>query len=91
MARAVTTGRGSAGLAQLLWAPPVDPVDPESPERAVGRKPELELAGPVSPVLVADDWLVVLPESPVRAVGVTVPFTSPPAPLSMSASGSGRA
>src|SRR5947209_13101174 len=90
-------GAGSLWVAWTVWAPtfemtePVEPVDPESPERAAGANDAVELAGPVSPVLVAEDWLSVVPESPVRAVGVTVAFTSPPPPLSMSARGSGRA
>ena len=91
MARATRRGAGSLGSAWTVWALPVEPVDPESPERAAGRKAAVELAGPVSPVLVAEDWLRVVPESPVRAVGMTVPFTSPPSPLSVSARGSGRA
>jgi hypothetical protein len=70
---------------------PVEPVDPESPERATGVKEAVELAGPVSPALVAEDWLLVVPESPVRAVGVPAALTSPPLPLSVSARGSGRA
>src|SRR5437660_4715074 len=69
---------GSAEV-RSVWAPPVEPVAPESPERAVGVNHAVELAGPVSPVLVADDWLRVCPESPVRAVGVTAARTWPPA------------
>src|SRR5205807_3458464 len=90
-ARATRSGAGSIGVACAVCVPPVDPVEPESPERATGLNHAVELAGPVSPVLVADDWLRVRPESPVRAVGVTVAFTSPPLPLSMSARGSGWA
>src|SRR5437588_8197671 len=91
VARAASSGAGSLGVAWRVWAPPVEPVAPESPERAVGVNEAVELAGPVSPVLVAEDWLRVWPESPVRAVGVTVAFTSAPAPLSVSARGSGKA
>src|SRR4051812_10795728 len=55
VARAMKRGAGSLGPAWTVWAPPVEPVDPESPERATGRKAAVELAGPVSPVLVAED------------------------------------
>jgi hypothetical protein len=51
------SGAGSAGAAWIECAPPVEPVDPEPPERATGRKDAVEVAGPVSPVLVAEDWL----------------------------------
>src|SRR5205085_432832 len=71
VARAARSGRGSPAAVRVLWAPPVEPVGPESPERANGMNEAVELAGPVSPVLVAEDWLRVRPESPVRAVGVT--------------------
>jgi hypothetical protein len=91
VALAIRIGEGSLAAFWAVCAPPVEPVDPESPEPAAGMKNADELAGPVAPVLVADDWLRVCPESPVRAVGVTTPFTSPPAPLSMSASGNGFA
>src|SRR5437764_12826887 len=91
VARAMSNGAGSIGVARRVFAPPVEPVDPESPERAAGMKTAVELAGPVLPVLVADDCERVWPESPVCAVGVTVALTSPPAPLSMSASGSALA
>jgi len=89
MARAAASLSGALGVVKAVWAPPVEPVDPESPDSAAGLNKALELAGPVSPVLVAEDWLLVRPESPVCAVGVTVALTSPPPPPSVSASGRG--
>src|SRR5438105_10501429 len=82
--------RASAtGAAPCPAVPPpevlVEPVSPESPERARGEKVAVELAGPVSPVLVAEDWLVVAPESPLRAEGLISARTAPPSPPPKSA------
>ena len=60
--------------------PFVSPVAPEEPDAAVGLEPAEDDAGPVSPVLVADDWALTSPELPERAVGTTVTSTLPPRP-----------
>src|SRR5438067_607057 len=83
MARAVTTGRGSAGLAQLLWAPPVDPVHPDSPDRAL----PVAVASPVLPESPEDAFLPdaspVEPDDPDRATGAADPVDAahPVSPL----------
>src|SRR4051812_12249899 len=56
------------------------PVAPEPPESAVGLEPADDDAGPVSPVLVADDCALTLPELPEIAVETTVTSTLPPRP-----------
>src|SRR5205085_11872447 len=45
-----------------------------------GAVPTLEDAGPVSPLLVAEDWAVEAPEAPEVARGSMVAWTLPPAP-----------
>src|SRR5437588_6340753 len=60
--------------------PLVSPVVPEAPEAAVGLEPADDDAGPVSPVLVAEDWALTSPELPEMAVGTTVTSTLPPRP-----------
>jgi hypothetical protein len=57
-----------------------EPVEPEAPEVALGAEKAVEEAGPVSPVLVAEDWAVTSPEFPEIAVGTAVTCTSPPSP-----------
>src|SRR5438105_44073 len=61
-------------------ASPVVPVLPELPEMATGLASAVEVAGPVSPVLVADDWAIAAPESPLIAVGDESSSASPPSP-----------
>ena len=62
-------------LMPVLMAPavrftlPVSPVLPESPDTAVGLPTAVELAPPVSPVLVAEDCAVEAPELPEKALG----------------------
>src|SRR5438270_7086167 len=72
----------AAGLvtSALEWTSPVLPVEPESPEMATGLDTDVDDAGPVLPVLVADDWATAAPESPVMASGFTSTDTSPPLP-----------
>src|SRR5439155_1277464 len=72
--------RAWAAALAATGAGPVSPVGPESPESTTGLEIAVEVAGPVSPVLVAEDWAVEAPESPEAAVGSTVPRTSPPSP-----------
>src|SRR5947209_4220871 len=75
-------------LALIVWlsivpstlASPVVPVLPELPEMATGLASAVEVAGPVSPVLVADDWAIAAPESPLIAVGDESSSASPPSP-----------
>ena len=55
-------------------------MSPESPDIAVGLPTAVELAPPVSPVLVEEDWAHEAPESPDTAVGVWLAFTLPPSP-----------
>jgi hypothetical protein len=66
--------------ATLEWTSPVLPVEPELPEMATGLDTDVDDAGPVLPVLVADDWATADPESPVMASGLTSMATSPPLP-----------
>ena len=61
-------------------ASPVPPVLPEFPEMATGLASAVEEAGPVLPVLVADDWAMAAPELPLKAVGDCVRLASPPSP-----------
>ena len=49
---------------RLAVAAPVGPMAPESPERARPLETAVELAGPVLPVLVADDCARTSPEFP---------------------------
>src|SRR5205085_11416644 len=79
------SGRAVPLMAVLIapavsFTSPVLPVSPESPETATGLPTAVELAPPVSPVLVAEDCAVDAPELPDRALGVWEPFTSPPSP-----------
>src|SRR5207248_10843432 len=60
--------------------PVASPVAPDEPEVASGVELAAELAEPVLPVLVADDWATAVPESPEMAVGMTVTSTDPPPP-----------
>src|SRR2546427_526057 len=53
---------------------------PESPETADGSEMALEEAGPVAPVLVAEDWAVEAPELPEAATGSMVALMPPPLP-----------
>src|SRR2546423_14027539 len=64
----------------LTLASPVVPVMPESPEMATGLASAVEVAGPVSPVLVADDWAMAAPELPLIAEGDCVRLALPPSP-----------
>jgi len=61
-------------------AEPVEPVGPERPDRASGKDTEYETALPVRPELVALDWALVSPESPVSAAGLAVTDAEPPGP-----------
>ena len=61
-------------------ASPVEPVRPESPDVATGSDVAVELASPVAPVLVAEDWPTTAPESPERVVGVMTRSEPPPVP-----------
>src|SRR5207248_10073110 len=65
---------------RLLSADPVLPVGPELPETSSGLEAALAVAGPVSPVLVADDCAVDAPDPPEVALGSNVPCTEPPSP-----------
>jgi hypothetical protein len=58
----------------------VSPVLPELPVVAVGLAAPVELAPPVSPVFVTEDWAVALPELPEVALGAMTRSTLPPAP-----------
>src|SRR5581483_2092302 len=64
----------------LVCASPVPPVEPELPEMATGLETLVEDAGPVLPVLVADDCAVLAPELPVMAAGSMSSSTEPPDP-----------
>src|SRR5581483_11817965 len=64
----------------LACTSPVPPVDPELPEMATGLDIDVDDAGPVFPVLVADDWATAAPESPDVADGATWRITDPPEP-----------
>src|SRR5438270_10020468 len=66
--------------ARLALTAPLLPVSPESPLMATGLPTAVELAPPVSPVLVEEDCAVDAPELPETAVGVWEPLTSPPSP-----------
>src|SRR5438270_9828622 len=66
--------------ARAALALPVGPELPELPDIAVGSAMAVELAGPVLPVLVAEDWAHEVPESPDLAVGSWVISTEPPSP-----------
>src|SRR5438874_13455442 len=50
------------------FRPPAVPVAPEAPVLAVGLDPAEEVAGPVFPVLVEEDWALASPELPEIAV-----------------------
>jgi len=56
VARAVPRAAAVSG-GSVVWVVvvPEEPVEPESPDRATGMYEAVELAGPVSPVLVAED------------------------------------
>src|SRR5438270_13942591 len=64
----------------LTLASPVVPVLPESPDTASGSAIAVDVAGPVSPVLVADDCAITVPELPVIAEGDWVRLALPPFP-----------
>jgi len=69
------------GTAALLEAAPeAVPVEPVEPPTATGLEIATEVALPVSPVLVDDDWAVEAPELPEVAVGAAVRLAEPPAP-----------
>src|SRR5438270_867514 len=84
----LTAPRSTAALPLILVlrAPavaltsPVAPVLPESPLLATGLAQAVELAPPVLPVFVEEDWAVEAPESPEMATGSCVIFTLPPSP-----------
>ena len=86
--RTVSLAMVALPLIAVLTAPrvaftsPVAPVAPELPLSATGFAHAVELAPPVSPVLVAEDWAVEAPESPDTASGSCVMLTLPPAPPS---------
>src|SRR5207249_780070 len=56
---------------ELERLPDAAAVAPDGPETAVGLEPDADVAGPVSPVFVAEDWAVTEPELPDWAVGTT--------------------
>jgi hypothetical protein len=67
----------------LCWvelAVPVGPVDPELPEMAIGLETAVDVAGPVLPVLVADDDEWTSPELPDWATGVSTTLGELPEP-----------
>src|SRR5438552_10801040 len=68
--------------APMPLAAPVGPVGPELPDTADGAELALEVAGPVVPELVAEDWAVTGPEAPDWAKGLVRTETPPPAPPS---------
>src|SRR5438132_4613790 len=57
---------------EVAWLPFTEPVAPPDPESAFGAEKAVEDAGPVSPVLVADERAEADPESPDVAVGARV-------------------
>ena len=57
---------------------PVSPEAPESPDAATGLDVALDVASPVSPVLVADDRAVAAPEAPDVAVRSAVTVAAAP-------------
>ena len=61
-------------------AAPVGPMSPELPDVATGLAVAVELAGPVLPLLLADDWAVTSPERPLVAVGLRSRLPPPPLP-----------
>src|SRR5439155_6777925 len=65
---------------RLAVASPVGPMSPELPEMATGLASAVEVAGPVLPLLVADDCAHDRPESPEMAVGLAVTLAPPPFP-----------
>src|SRR5205807_7887503 len=83
--RALTDG-SALPLSFVLTAPtvaltsPVRPVPPELPERAAPSETAVELAEPVLPVLVEEDWAMAAPESPETADGLWSLLTLPPSP-----------
>ena len=64
----------------VVVAPPVPPVDPELPVMATGLEMAVDVAGPVLPVLVADDEACTSPEFPDWATGVITTLGEPPEP-----------
>src|SRR5205807_200621 len=68
--------------AAVSLALPVSPDLPESPDMAAGSAMAVEEAGPVLPVLVAEDWAHEVPESPDCASGAWSASTLPPSPPS---------
>jgi hypothetical protein len=64
----------------LTWTSPVRPVEPESPEVAAGLEKDVDDAGPVLPVFVADDCATAAPELPDAVNGSMCRITDPPAP-----------
>ncbi len=64
----------------LLVAAPLVPGVPEVPEVEAGLESAVEVAAPVSPVLVALDWAREAPLSPVVALGLAVTSAAPPPP-----------
>ena len=83
--RALTDG-SALPLSFVLTAPtvaltsPVRPVPPELPERAAPSETAVELAEPVLPVLVEEDWAMAAPESPEIAAGDWSALMLPPSP-----------
>ena len=59
---------------------PVLPVAPEGPEADTGAEAAVELALPVSPELVADDWASEAPEAPELDSGEASTDEPPPSP-----------
>ena len=68
--------------APMPLAAPVGPVGPELPDTADGAELALEVAGPVVPELVEEDWAVTGPEAPDCAKGLVTIEIPPPAPPS---------
>src|SRR5438552_16443063 len=66
--------------APMPLAAPVGLVGPELPDTADGAELALEVAGPVVPELVEEDWAVTGPDGPECAKGVVAMEIPPPAP-----------
>src|SRR5438270_3988703 len=83
--RTVTSGLATPLMPSLravksAEALPVVPESPELPDVAVGLAFAVELAAPVFPVLVADDWARERPEFPEMLVGDRSSLPRPPLP-----------